>query len=55
MAVVRRKPTCGADEKCILDDYTVHDAAAPQVDVEPVTHNNGNAGQHKSGHRLAAQ
>jgi len=53
--IVRRKPTCVADEKCIVDDYTVHDAAAPKVDVEPVTHNNGDAGQHKSGHRLSPQ
>jgi len=55
VAVFRRKPTCVAEEKYIVHDYTVHDAAAPQVDVEPVTHNNGDARQHKSGHRLAAQ
>jgi len=55
VAVFRRKPTCVAEEKYTVHDYTVHDAGAPQVDVEPVTHNNGDAGQNKSGHPLAAQ
>jgi len=52
---VRRKPNSRADEKCIVDDCTVHEAAARQVDVEPVTHDYGDAVQHKLGHRLAAQ